>query len=138
MSLLIDSGVWIAFYNERDEHHKKAVEIMKEIDASKYGSLISTDYILDETVTHCLIHYSPDKSLLVGEAILSTTDMIQITKDIVEKSWDLFKVDKQSRGNGRFLSFTDCASIITAKMFKINYIVTFDSRFRKYINVLDI
>lgn len=138
MSVLIDTGIWIAFYNTRDEYHKKAVEIMKEINAGTYGYMISTEYILDEAVNYCLVKYSPEKSLLVGEAIISTTEMARITEDIFNKAWDLFRIDKTSRDNGKFLSFTDCTSIILAKIFKINHIATFDSGFKKYVDVLDV
>ena len=136
MGVLIDSGVWIAFYNSRDELHEKATKIMNEITDGSYGSLFSTDYVLDESVNYCLTRYSPDKSILVGEAIMNTTELIKISSDIFGKSWDLFKLDKQHASDEKFLSFTDCASIIAAKMLGIKYIATFDSRFKKYVDVL--
>ncbi|MBI5228319.1 type II toxin-antitoxin system VapC family toxin [Candidatus Micrarchaeota archaeon] len=137
MSVLIDSGLWIAFYNNRDQYHEKAVALMKEINSGSYGALLSSDYILDEAVNYCLTKYSPEKSIFVGEAILNTTDMIKITPDILTRSWELFKADKQNKPDERFLSYTDCTSIMAAKMLGISQIVTFDSRFRKYVKVLD-
>lgn len=138
MSVLIDSGVWIAFYNKRDERHEKATEIMREVNAGAYGDLLATDYILDEVVTHCMVRYSVNTSLLVGEAILGTTEVIQITQDIVAKAWELFKTDKHHPSNGKFLSFTDCTSIVVAQMHAIGHVATFDSRFKKYVRILDL
>ncbi len=137
MSVLIDSGVWIAFYNTRDQYYEKAVILMKEIDSGSHDGLFSTDYIMDESVNYCLTKYSPDKSLFVGEAIMNTTEMIKINQDVFYKSWDLFKQDKQTKSNSKFLSFTDCTSIVAAKLLNINYIATFDSGFKKYLNILN-
>ena len=137
MAVIIDSGIWIGFYNNRDEHHYKAVELMKEINTGTYGNLISTDYIIDESLNYCLVKYSPDKSLFVGEAIMSTTEILKINQEIFDKSWDLFKLDKKKPTNGKLLSFTDCTTIIIAKSLNIEYIATFDSRFKKYINTVE-
>jgi len=136
VGVLIDSGVWIAFYNKRDDLHERAAGIMKEIDNGAYGNLFTTDYILDETVTYCLAKYSPDKSLFVGEALMNTSEIAKISRDIFDSSWDLFKLDKQHSTNEKYLSFTDCTSVITAKTFGIRHIATFDSRFKKYVEVL--
>ena len=93
---------------------------------------------MDESVNYCLIKYSSDKSLLVGEAIMSTTEVLKITKDIFDKSWILFKEDKKNSTNGKMLSFTDCTSVVMIKTLNIEHNATFDSRFRKYTKILDV
>ena len=111
---------------------------MKEIDTGKYGSLFSTDYIVDESVNYCLVRYSIEKSLLVGEAIQNTTEIARVTEQIFNTAWDLFKLDKTHLPKEKTLSFTDCTTIVLAKILKIEYVVTFDSRFRKYVSVLQV
>jgi predicted nucleic acid-binding protein len=137
MAVLVDSGVWIAFYNTRDQHHDNAVRIMNEINSGAYGNLLSTDYILDESVNYCLVRYSSDKSVLVGEAIINTTDLIKITQDIIDASWEFFKKDKE-RKTEKFLSFTDCTTLIAAKTLGVKYVATFDSQFKEHISVLSL
>ena len=136
MSILIDSGIWIGFYNTRDQYHEKAAQTMKEINTGKFGAIFSTDYILDESLNYCLTKYSPDKSIFVGEAIMNTTDMIKISQDILDESWDLFKKDKENAADQKFLSFTDATTIVASKLLGIAHVATFDSRFRKYVKTI--
>ena len=52
--IFIDTSLIVAFANEADEFHKRAVEIVREIDSGKYGTPVLTDYIFDETITTLL------------------------------------------------------------------------------------
>lgn len=138
MAVLVDAGVWIGFYNQKDEFHEKAVALMKELDSGQYGALFSTDYLFDESVTYCLVRYSIDKSLLIGEAIQNTTEMARVTDYMFNNAWDLFKRDKINAQKEKTLSFTDCTTIVLAKLLNIEHVATFDGRFRKYVSVLEI
>lgn len=46
----IDTGAWIALYERKDQHHKDACSIFKELQWQR-ERLYTTDYVIDETVT---------------------------------------------------------------------------------------
>lgn len=132
--IILDTSFIVSYYNTRDENHKKAVELMKDIVNRKYGNLYITDYIFDEGVTVILIRLkSLSRTIEIGESIRKSTEMIEIEKDIFEKAWKLFK--EQS---GTALSFTDCTTLNVMKAKDVKNIVTFDEDFKrvKGINVI--
>jgi predicted nucleic acid-binding protein len=55
--LIIDSGFFVALGNERDQHHKKAVKVLKNLPKRKW---ITTWPVLTE-VCHLLLRVSQDK-----------------------------------------------------------------------------
>ena len=61
MAILIDTGVWIGYSNQRDQYYQTALNIMKDINSGKYGSIFSTDYIIAEAVNYSLVKYSTEK-----------------------------------------------------------------------------
>ncbi|MEK6981716.1 MAG: PIN domain-containing protein [Candidatus Micrarchaeota archaeon] len=136
MAILIDTGVWIGYSNQRDQYYQTALNIMKDINSGKYGSIFSTDYIIAEAVNYSLVKYSTEKSLHIGETMINTTELIHSNQDIFDRSWLLYKQDKQGNPE-KPLSFTDSTIIVTAKMLGIRYIASFDARFKKYVEVVD-
>lgn len=132
--IILDTSFIVSYYNTRDENHKKAVELMKDIINRKYGNLYITDYIFDESVTVVLIRLkSLSRTIEIGESIRKSTEMIEIEKDIFEKAWKLFKEQR-----GTALSFTDCTTLNIMKTKDVKNIVTFDEDFKrvKGINVI--
>jgi Predicted nucleic acid-binding protein, contains PIN domain len=49
--IFVDSGIWIAGKNQRDQYHKKACLLLSKIKNEKYGKSIISDYIIDEVLT---------------------------------------------------------------------------------------
>ena len=134
ISVLIDSSVLIAYYNEDDENHEPALKIMNEAISGKYGNPIISDYIFSETVTVCLNKTkSIEKTKKFGEHILmSQISVVKIDEAIFNEAWKIFC--KSSK-----LSFTDAASISMLKNLGISYIATFDKDLAKLSgsNVVD-
>ncbi len=48
MAILLDTGFIYAAYNPLDINHSLALEILKEIESQKFGSVVITDYVLIE------------------------------------------------------------------------------------------
>ena len=48
--IFVDSGAWIALSNRRDPYHEEAVVIYTILKQEK-ERLLTTDYVIDETVT---------------------------------------------------------------------------------------
>ena len=129
MSVLIDTGIFIAFHNIRDENHDRATELIREIIEGKHGIAYTTDYIFDEALTTALMRTGKHElAVELGETILGVkvkfVNMIQIDHTIFSSGWKLFK-----KYSDKKLSFTDCISIAMVKDFGLNKIVSFDTDF---------
>ena len=129
MSVLIDTGIFIAFYNIKDKNHNRANELILEIIEGKQGIAYTTDYIFDESVTTALMRTgNHELAIELGENILGVkvkfVSIIQIEYTTFSASWELFKkyIDKK-------LSFTDCVSIAVVNNYGLDKIISFDSDF---------
>ena len=49
--IFIDSGFLYSYMNEKDNKHKSTLPIMKLALAGKYGKIVISNYITDETLT---------------------------------------------------------------------------------------
>ncbi len=47
----MDTGAWFALKSTDDRFHNDAVEFYDLLKTGKYGSLVVSDYVLDETAT---------------------------------------------------------------------------------------
>ncbi len=116
--MIIDSSVLVAFYNENDAHHKKAVEIIGDLD--KETSFIS-DYIVNETISVALRKIGLEKAKGIVEFLMNKRNLIvgytsqEDFKEVVE----IFK--NQSGG----LSFVDCSIVYMAKTMNME-VASFD------------
>ncbi|MEM2913691.1 MAG: PIN domain-containing protein [Candidatus Bathyarchaeia archaeon] len=125
--ILLDSSLIVAYSNEADENHAKALQIVEDLERGKYGTLVITDYIFDEVVTVMLVKTKNlEKVLELGETLLNSTLLFRINEDLFNQAWRLFK----EQGKPKF-SFTDCTSIAVCRANGISNIATFDEDFLK-------
>ncbi|NOR47349.1 MAG: PIN domain-containing protein [Methanosarcinaceae archaeon] len=57
MSIFIDTGIFIAYVNRKDEHHSAATGLLESIMKNKYGAAFTSDFIFNELMTFIL--YNP-------------------------------------------------------------------------------
>lgn len=129
MAILVDSNIFISYYNNQDLNNKKAIELMSNILNFTYGDVLISDYIFNEIVTVFLARTkSLEKTKEIGELLINgEARIIKVDKIIFLGSWDLFtELNKKHR-----FSFTDCTNIILIKKYGIDSIATFDKEFRK-------
>jgi len=130
MSVFVDTGVFIAFHNNKDANHSRALELMRAIVNGELGVAYTSDYVFDEAVTAALVRTRrPENALAVGKMILGeiTTPFLAILRvgeETFKEAWRLF-----SQYAGRGLSFTDCSSITLMRTKGIESIVSFDTDF---------
>ncbi len=125
--ILVDTGVIAAFYNRRDEHHSRALELLNNLRQGKYGTGILTDYILDETVTLLYVRSKrADIALHAGNIIITEKlgTFFPMTLDLIIKTWDTYQklIEKG-------LSFTDCSLLAVAEYLECNDILSFAKEF---------
>ncbi len=124
MSVLLDTGFIIAAFNRRDSNHAWAKRLMREILEGKWGTPYITDYIVDEVLSYAAARLAGDTGVKLGELLLERRvfRLIPVTLDIVLDAWSLYRRHYPS------LSFTDATSIIVARVYGIDYIVTVETR----------
>lgn len=133
LTVFIDTGIFVAYFNKKDENHNRALVIMKEIAEGKYRIAFTSDYVFDETVTVILLrtkdirHAIRAGAFILGEikGIPNFINLIRINSKLFNMTWESFKADKFKKR----LSFTDYSSIITTKNYNIDSIASFDSDF---------
>lgn len=105
--ILLDSSFIMALYNERDEHHEDAAELMKVIAEKGFGDACISDYIFDETATGLLKNIGLAATIQRCNALLEASYLISVNERIFKKSFETFAKQK-----GTLLSFTDCTSVV--------------------------
>jgi len=127
LSIFIDTGVFVAARNRSDINHERAVELLRKALKGEYGRLYTSDYVFDEAVTVALVRTgSPRIALDIGNFILSSRKLkiIHVNKTIFKEAWNIFTKYSQ-----KGLSFTDATSIAVMKLYRINYVMSFDKHF---------
>jgi len=134
--IFIDSNIFISYYNEDDENHRLALNVIKDIEKNKYGATFISDYVFDEVMTVGLMRIKDkEKIIKLGSAILrSNIRILKVNKDIFKRTWQMF------RGSTLKMSFTDFTNLVFMERFDIGYLATFDKDFKKIkgVNVIPI
>lgn len=134
MAVFIDTGAFMAYRNKRDVYHGDAVKLLRRALQNEFGTMFTTDYIYDETLTLAMVR-TGDKKLVddVSTTMLSPRiEMMVIDAATWIKARELFfkLFDKR-------ISFTDATTMALMQQKNIPKIITFDSHFKGLFVVLD-
>lgn len=131
---LIDANIFCAYWNDKDVHHGKAMDIIENLIYGKTDEdLIVTDHIFDETVNVLMRKVGKTNAIKVGNVIMNSEIFLACAgDDIFQKAWNMFQQTEK-------FSFTDCATITFMETNGVNRIATFDKEFKKikWIEVID-
>ena len=130
MSVFIDTGVFIAYVNRRDEHHDCASALVGDIMKNKYGPAFTSDFVFNEAVTFVLYKTGDIRKaenvrdLILGDdekGLPGFINLFYVDKEILQGAWKIFYkyADKK-------LSFTDCSSMELMRNKGIRYIASFN------------
>ncbi len=126
--IFVDTGAWIAILNRGDQHHQEAVAMYNKLQQQQ-TRLLTTDYVIDETVTR--LRYDTNHPLAVMffnriELFMETgvLTVAEIDKNIFEKAKAFFRQYDSAR-----LSFTDCTSFVVCHENSIREAFAFDQHF---------
>lgn len=133
MSIFIDSGIFIAYINTRDEHHVDASAILEDIMQNRYGPAFSSNLVFNEAVTF-ILYKTGDigkatriRDLILGneeENIPRFINILYVDEGILKDAWTSFV-----RYADRKLSFTDCTSLTLMRNRNVEHMASFDSDF---------
>jgi len=126
--IFIDTSAFYALEVTSDINHKHARLLLNELRQNKYGTLITSDYILDETYTLLRIRKNAITALSFLDKVLKSESIrvIWVDESIFRKAMQYAKKFKDLK-----LSFTDCTSFAIMELFNIKNVFAFDSHFNK-------
>ncbi|MFQ5595362.1 MAG: type II toxin-antitoxin system VapC family toxin [Anaerolineae bacterium] len=125
--VFVDSSGWIALHNRRDDHHAQAEQAFKSLQNTAVR-LITSDYVIDEALTHIRAWSGHVTAVRFGKIIRRhpLVEWIDVDADIWDAGWDIFvRFDDQE------FSFTDCTSFAIMRERAIWEAFTFDMHFQQ-------
>ena len=126
--IFVDSGAWIALFNARDQHHTDARVIYSEL-GQKQTRILTTDYVLDESVTR--LRY--DSGYTAANRFLETIERAEGTNNLAVARIDESVFDQAKwlfrQYSSEKLSFTDCTSFVVCQHYGISAAFAFDQHF---------
>lgn len=127
MKLFVDTSAWLALNDKNDQYHDKAVVKGSAIKRQKI-ELITSEYILDESITLIRYRISHQAAIIFGDSLLRSriVRIEDITNEDRFKAWEIFK-----KYDDKELSFTDCTSFVLMKNLRLQKAFTFDEHFKQ-------
>ncbi|MDG5758274.1 PIN domain-containing protein [Natronococcus sp. A-GB1] len=139
MSVLIDTGVFVAVQNDRDHHHDAATGALAAVLAGEFGAPYTTDYVYDEAVTLARKRTGTHREArLVGDRIAGRgsfpggIELLIVTRDRFERTVRTFE-----RYDDHDLSFTDASLVSLIENDGIDAVLSFDDDFDGIVDRID-
>jgi uncharacterized protein len=125
--IFVDTAAFLAIENRWDAHHEEALGYWRFC-VEKLRSLVTSDYILDESYTIIRLWAGHRVAVEFGEAVRASRllRVEHITQEILEAAWRNFR----DFGEQEF-SFTDCTSFALMQRLAVEAVFTFDAHFSR-------
>lgn len=126
--IFVDTSAWFAGLVPTDADHDVAVEWFR----SNEELLITSDYIIDETLTLFRARGEQSRALALADEFFngSLTEIVYLTEEEIKESISIFK-----RFADKDWSFTDCTSKYLCERYRIRKAISFDKHFRQFGSV---
>ena len=134
--IIIDSNIYVAYFNKRDENNKRSKELVSQLLKGEYGNRFTISEVFSE-VSAILFRQTGNKNIVekawntIYEKEKTWGFKIIITKEMILKAWTMFNKYTTKKVP---LSFVDSLLIVTAQLNSIDSILSFDSEFDGIIN----
>jgi uncharacterized protein len=129
--ILVDTGIWVASANPHDRLHGTATNLVH----NSPDDLVTTDYIVDESLTLLRSRRRPAAAIMLGERLFggAITDIHHVEPNDVREAWQIFQQFRDKEW-----SFTDCVSYVVMQRLNIRTAYSFDHHFHQFgtVNVL--
>lgn len=124
--IFVDTSAWYALEVEDDVYHKPAKRFVLTLRGRRYESLLTTDYVLDETLTLLWLRQGSISALGFLDMIRQSKGVhtIWIDEPIFWKAAELMRERRDKRW-----SFTDFTSFLIMKQMGITNAFGFDKNF---------
>lgn len=127
MNFFVDTSGWVALFDRSDMHHPRAKQGLQDVQGQPL-LLLTSDYILDETLTHLLYTCGRNVAVEFGGWALSTRHVVvtHIDEEIWSAAWKMFQSYQDKEW-----SFTDCTSFVCMQRHQMWQAFAFDQHFKQ-------
>ncbi len=123
--VFVDTGAWFAAVTPTDPNHA----LVSSWVATNDSPLLTTDYVVDETLTLLRARGENKRALALGDQFFNS-DMAMVyrlTDEDLQSAWEVFR-----HYNDKEWSFTDCTSKVVMEKFGVVSALAFDHHFRQF------
>jgi predicted nucleic acid-binding protein len=126
--IFVDTSAWYALKATDDRFHDSAVSFYHELMTGRHGSLVVSDYVLDEAATLLMATKGGETATRFLDDSLSSKSvrLVWIEPELFHQATKTFKT-----GSGRGWSFTDCTSFELMHRLRIGTAFAFDKHFNE-------
>src|SRR5829696_7322147 len=123
--IFVDTGAWYASLVPTDPDHTKAVQWL----AANHSPLLTTDYVIDETLTLLRVRGERTRALQLGARFFhhDLAEIHKITTADLALAWKTFE-----QFDDKSWSFTDCTSKVVMEQLSIKVAFAFDHHFHQF------
>ncbi|HEX6622370.1 MAG TPA: PIN domain-containing protein [Pyrinomonadaceae bacterium] len=123
--IFVDTGAWFAAAVPSDPNHPAASRWL----AGNNEPLLTTDYVVDETLTLLRARGERTRALLIGDGFFNgrLAEVYALSADDITLAWEVFK-----RFDDKDWSFTDCTSKVVIERLGIARAFAFDHHFAQF------
>ncbi len=125
--IFVDTTFWVGDADSNDDFHSSSHMVIEALRTGKTPSALTTDFVLDETVTILGKRkgFGADKAATVAERILSSPRVftVYVNEALMNESLKLFP---EHRGK---LSLTDVVSLAVMRRYDVGRIFSHDHDF---------
>ena len=127
MKVFVDTSAWAAYYDPSDRWHAAAQDAIQRSVHARV-TFVTTDYILDETLTLLLMHAGRGVAVQFGEAVQESrnVDLVHVSAAIWDQAWQMFR-----RYDDKMWAFTDCTSFTVMQQRGLYRAFSFDRHFEQ-------
>jgi len=122
MRVIVDTGIFFAFYSLRDKHHYDSLGLISHLVQGKWSKAFITNHILDKTLNILRYRLGTDTLKAFIEVFIDK-GLIEISytdSDIEEKALKIFRRNIERKG----LSYTDATTVAIIDIYSIDYLLT--------------
>ncbi len=123
--IFVDTGAWFAAVVATDPDHNAAVAWLQ---ANK-EYLLTTDYIVDETLTLLRMRKQRKKAQQIGDQFFNAdlAELYLLTEEDLRQAWEVFH-----HYDDKDWSFTDCTSKVVIEKLGLTHAFSFDHHFQQF------
>ena len=126
MAVLVDTGVFFAFYSLRDKYHLDSLGLIAHLTMGRWGRAFITNHVLDETlnILKYRVSYEASKAFLETFIDKGIVEVLYTDIDLEAKALEIFKENLGRKG----FSYTDAVTVSIAREFMVEYLLSYDLR----------
>ena len=142
MGVFLDTGFYLGLCHPKDKFAAQSEKLLVELAKGNYGILYTSYFIINEASTLSAVRSKNDLTVFdhLGKLLWGSekiANIIPFNLNLELETWELFKkVNGIDLKDKKPMSFTDITSVILCKHHQIEYIVSFDSHFDRFLQRL--